>query len=133
MDANRDAPAIRNVLTHLIAGSATERRAGLAALLAKRPAGERWALLAAANRLGGATAGYGDGIVVRSAPFGCFGCMPEVPLRVAINRLLREARPARLIVEIERASERERAIALVRSFGATLRLDDERPPTPAIR
>ncbi len=70
-------------------------------LLAHKPANERWAVLV--NEFGqvgidGAILA-GHGAVVRQVPGGCMCCAAGVPLQVAVNRLLREARPDRLLIE----------------------------------
>jgi G3E family GTPase len=75
-------------------------------LLARRPANEKWAVLV--NEFGqvgidGATlSASGEaagGVAVREVPGGCICCTAQLPLKVALTRLLREVRPDRLIVE----------------------------------
>lgn len=70
-------------------------------LLARRPAGSRWAVLV--NEFGqvgidGATLTQ-DGVAVREVPGGCICCTAQLPLRVALTKLLREVRPERLLIE----------------------------------
>ena len=71
-------------------------------LLARRPAGARWAVLV--NEFGqvgldGAILPSEGGVVVREIAGGCVCCTAGPQLGVAINRLLREHRPDRLILE----------------------------------
>ncbi|MDP1680574.1 MAG: GTP-binding protein [Burkholderiales bacterium] len=70
-------------------------------LLAQRPAGSRWAVLV--NEFGqvgidGATLTQ-VGVAVREVPGGCICCTAQLPLRVALTKLLREVRPERLLIE----------------------------------
>lgn len=70
-------------------------------LLARRPAGSRWAVLV--NEFGqvgidGVTLTQ-DGVAVREVPGGCICCTAQLPLRVALTKLIREVRPARLLIE----------------------------------
>jgi len=71
------------------------------AVLALRPAGERWAVLRNSPGPDGAAAdaaGSRD-IQFSSVAEGCICCSAQTELRVALTRLLRESRPHRLIVE----------------------------------
>lgn len=70
-------------------------------LLARRPAGSPWAVLV--NEFGqvgidGATLTQ-DGVAVREVPGGCICCTAQLPLRVALTKLMREVRPERLLIE----------------------------------
>jgi len=70
-------------------------------LLARRPPGARWAVLV--NEFGqvgidGATLTQ-KGVAVREVPGGCICCSAQLPLRVSLTRLLREVKPARLLIE----------------------------------
>ena len=70
-------------------------------LLARRADGEKWAVLV--NEFGqvgidGATLSQ-DGVAVREVPGGCICCTAQLPLKVALTRLLREVKPDRLIIE----------------------------------
>lgn len=70
-------------------------------LLASRPAAARWAVLV--NEFGeigidGALLA-GEGIFVKEVPGGCLCCANGVPFRVALNVLLQQARPERLLIE----------------------------------
>jgi G3E family GTPase len=70
-------------------------------LLARRTAKEKWAVLV--NEFGqvgidGATLSQ-DGVAVREVPGGCICCTAQLPLKVALTKLLREVKPDRLIIE----------------------------------
>lgn len=70
-------------------------------LLARRQGPGRWAVLV--NEFGqvgldGARF-EAEGVVVREVAGGCICCAAQLPMRVALTRLLRELRPARLIIE----------------------------------
>ncbi len=70
-------------------------------LLAQRPVGSRWAVLV--NEFGqvgidGATLTQ-EGVALREVPGGCICCTAQLPLRVALTKLLREVRPERLLIE----------------------------------
>jgi G3E family GTPase len=88
--------------THLITGFlGVGKTTAILDLLAHKPAGERWAVLV--NEFGqvgidGATLSQ-DGVAVREVPGGCICCSAQVPLKVALTTLLREAKPDRLIIE----------------------------------
>ena len=70
-------------------------------LLARRPAGERWAVLV--NEFGqigiDQTAFDGDGIYVKEVPGGCICCANQLPMQIALSQLLTRARPARVLIE----------------------------------
>ena len=72
-------------------------------LLAQRPAGERWAVLVndfGAIGIDGATLALADGaLAVREVAGGCVCCAANVPLRVAMTKLLREVKPDRVLIE----------------------------------
>lgn len=124
--------AIKCVPTSLVIGDAARlRHAAIASLLAHRAATDRWAIMLAAGplRAAGPLVGAGDaaGVVIRFAPYGCVGCGPGVPFRVALTRLLREARPDRLLIEIDQIDHLQPAMALLRGewLGAAIALDAE--------
>jgi len=70
-------------------------------LLDTKPAGETWAVLV--NEFGAVgidgTVIAGQGVFVKEVPGGCMCCAAGLPMQVAVNRLLREARPDRLLIE----------------------------------
>lgn len=100
--------------------------AALRALLARRPHGERWAVLLSSRRLDAVSPAPLDGVTVARLPFGCAGCLPAVPLRVAIARLVRAVRPVRLLVELDAPGHRDRAVALLGSDALADLVDLER-------
>ena len=75
-------------------------------LLKQKPAGERWAVLV--NEFGeigvdgslitGQIAAEKD-IFIREVPGGCMCCSSGVPMQIALNQLLSEAKPHRLLIE----------------------------------
>lgn len=70
-------------------------------LLEQRPAGQRWAVLVnefSRTGVDGARLAR-EGVYVRELAGGCMGCTAAVALGVELNRLLRDARPHRLLVE----------------------------------
>ena len=77
------------------------KAAFLDALLALRPAGEPWALLRNDGEKGPGIFAAPDqaGISISQVADGCICCSAQVELRVALTRLLREARPRRLLIE----------------------------------
>ena len=93
---------LRAVPVNLITG---RRGAGKSSvirrLLAQRPAGERWAVLYNDVPAAGESAPDPEQDAVRFSLMadGCICCSAQVGLRVALTRLLREARPQRLLIE----------------------------------
>lgn len=70
-------------------------------LLEQRPRDQRWAVLVnefSETGVDGARLAR-DGVYLREVAGGCMGCSAAVMLQVELNRLLREARPHRLLVE----------------------------------
>ncbi len=68
------------------------------ALLRERPPGEGWAVLL--NEEGRTRLLAAEGVAVARALGGCLCCTAQVGMRVALTRLLREVRPARLFIEL---------------------------------
>ena len=70
-------------------------------LLREHPKNERWAVLV--NEFGevgiDGAALAGEGCAVKEVPGGCICCTAQTQMRVALTRLLREAKPQRLIIE----------------------------------
>ncbi|AJQ93029.1 CobW family GTP-binding protein [Gynuella sunshinyii] len=75
-------------------------------LLKNRPTGERWAVLI--NEFGeiGIDAGIVQSLAtdpgqlhIREVPGGCMCCTAGLPMQVALNQLIRQARPDRLLIE----------------------------------
>ncbi|GAB3373119.1 CobW family GTP-binding protein [Azotobacter armeniacus] len=95
---------LKNIPTHLIAGPLGAGKTSLIhQLLAQRPAAERWAVLI--NEFGqiGLDVALLDtsaeGIAFAEVAGGCLCCVSGAPFQVGLARLLRKARPDRLLIE----------------------------------
>ena len=98
---------ILDVPTHIVTGFlGAGKTSAILNLLAQKPAGERWAILV--NEFGeigidGAmlTGQYSEqeGVFVGEVPGGCMCCSASLPMQIALNRLLKRARPHRLVIE----------------------------------
>lgn len=95
---------LEQIPTHLIAGPLGAGKTSLIrALLAQKPAGERWAVLI--NEFGqiGLDAALlhrdDSGISFAEVAGGCLCCVNGVPFQIGLGRLLRKARPDRLLIE----------------------------------
>ncbi|MCQ4280510.1 CobW-like GTP-binding protein [Pseudomonas stutzeri] len=95
---------LSNIPTHLISGSLGAGKTSLIrALLAQRPASERWAVLI--NEFGqiGLDAALlstdDSGVSLTEVAGGCLCCVNGVPFQVGLSRLLRKAKPDRLFIE----------------------------------
>ncbi|MCO6056054.1 CobW-like GTP-binding protein [Pseudomonas sp. MOB-449] len=95
---------LTHIPTHLIAGPLGAGKTSLIRqLLAQRPAHERWAVLI--NEFGqiGLDAALltrdDDGIALAEVAGGCVCCVNGAPFQVGLARLLRKARPDRLLIE----------------------------------
>jgi len=95
---------LTNIPTHLIAGSLGAGKTSLIRqLLAQRPADERWAVLI--NEFGqiGLDAALltsaDDGIALGEVAGGCLCCVNGAPFQIGLGRLLRKAKPHRLLIE----------------------------------
>jgi G3E family GTPase len=98
---------LTNIPTNIITGFlGSGKTTAIRHLLAHKPAGERWAVLV--NEFGetgidaallAADAIDPDEVAIREVPGGCMCCATGVPMRVALNQLLAQARPHRLLVE----------------------------------
>lgn len=95
---------LQNIPTHVIAGPLGAGKTSLIKhLLAQRPANERWAVLI--NEFGqiGLDAALltldESGIALGEVAGGCLCCVNGAPFQVGLGRLLRKARPDRLLIE----------------------------------
>ena len=95
---------LQNIPTHVIGGPLGAGKTSLIRhLLANKPAQERWAVLI--NEFGqvGLDAALlttaADGIALGEVAGGCLCCVNGVPFQVGLGRLLRKARPDRLLIE----------------------------------
>lgn len=77
----------------VVGGTAAERVVAIERLHSDRPAAAR--------------------ATVFAAPAGCPCCVGQVTFRVALTRLLREARPDRLIIELDATAHAERTLAML--------------------
>jgi G3E family GTPase len=95
---------LKHIPTHLIGGPLGAGKTSLIRqLLAQRPAHERWAVLI--NEFGqiGLDAALletdAQGVALGEVAGGCLCCVNGVPFQVGLSRLLRKARPQRLLIE----------------------------------
>lgn len=98
---------LRSVPTNVITGFlGAGKTTAVLSLLRQKPADERWAVLV--NEFGEigvdrslfeGQAGSGADVAIAEVPGGCMCCAAGLPLQVALNQLLRRARPDRLLVE----------------------------------
>lgn len=95
---------LRNIPTHVIGGPLGAGKTSLIGhLLANKPANERWTVLI--NEFGqvGLDAALlttaADGIALGEVAGGCLCCVNGVPFQIGLSRLLRQARPDRLLIE----------------------------------
>lgn len=95
---------LQNIPTHVFAGPLGAGKTSLIRqLLAQRPADERWAVLV--NEFGqigldaALLSGADDGVAISEVAGGCVCCINGVPFQVGLGRLLRKARPDRLLIE----------------------------------
>lgn len=98
------ADMLQNIPTHVIAGPLGAGKTSLIRhLLKQKPAGERWAVLI--NEFGqiGLDAALlttgDDGIALDEVAGGCLCCVNGAPFQIGLGRLLRKARPDRLLIE----------------------------------
>lgn len=110
-------PIPTNIITGFLG---TGKTTTILQLLKHKPANERWAVLVNEfgevgidGRLLKETAG--DDIFVHELPGGCMCCANGLPVQVALNRLLRNARPQRLLIEPTGLGHPAAILALLRS------------------
>ena len=96
-------PIIQAVPTHIITGFLGAGKTTLLnALLQQKTAGETWAVLM--NEFGRigvdqALISQQDGIAIKEVLGGCLCCTSQLPMQVALARLLSSAKPDRLFIE----------------------------------
>ncbi|MEB0043433.1 MULTISPECIES: CobW-like GTP-binding protein [unclassified Pseudomonas] len=95
---------LQNIPTHVIAGPLGAGKTSLIKqLLTQKPVGERWAILI--NEFGqiGLDAALlttaADGIALGEVAGGCLCCVNGAPFQIGLGRLLKSARPDRLLIE----------------------------------
>lgn len=98
------ADILQNIPTHVIAGPLGAGKTSLIRhILRQKPAHERWAVLI--NEFGqiGLDAALlttgDDGIALGEVAGGCLCCVNGAPFQIGLGRLLRKARPDRLLIE----------------------------------
>ena len=96
---------LTQIPTHLIAGPlGAGKTSTLQSLLRQRPSKERWALLINEfGQIGLDMALLGEersaGVSLSEIPGGCLCCVNGLPFQVGLGRLLRKAKPDRLLIE----------------------------------
>jgi len=93
---------INNVPTNIISGFlGVGKTTAILSLFKKKPVTQKWAVLV--NEFGKVGIDgriyQSNNIAVKEIPGGCMCCAQGLPLQVAINRLLKDVRPDRLIIE----------------------------------
>lgn len=110
-------PLVQAVPTHILTGFLGAGKTTLLnGLLAQKPAGETWAVLM--NEFGKigidqALISQQDGIAIKAVSGGCLCCTSQLPMQVALSRLLQQ-RPDRLLIE---ATGLAHADQLIRQLG----------------
>lgn len=95
---------LKQIPTHLVGGPLGAGKTSLIRqLLTQTPADERWAVLVNEfGQIGLDAALLGpdtDGVTMAEIPGGCLCCVNGLPFQVGLARLLRKARPDRLLIE----------------------------------
>lgn len=104
-----------NIITGFLGAGKTT---AILSLLQRKPANQRWAILV--NEFGdvgldGIQLRQIDGIYLKELPGGCMCCTAGVPMQTALNTLLREARPDRLLIEPTGLGHAKQLLALLTS------------------
>lgn len=103
---NMTQTTVHNVPTNIITGFlGAGKTTVIMNLLKQKPAHERWAVLV--NEFGeigvdgSLLQGQSDAqqVFIQEVPGGCMCCAAGVPMQVALNKLLKEAKPDRLLIE----------------------------------
>ena len=94
----------KNIAVNIITGFlGAGKTTTILSLLKNKPDNERWAVLV--NEFGevgidaGLIAGQSANISLREVPGGCLCCAAGVPMRVALNQLIQQAKPQRILIE----------------------------------
>ncbi|WP_260262117.1 CobW family GTP-binding protein [Vibrio intestinalis] len=100
-------PPILAVPTNIITGFlGVGKTTAILNLMANKPDNERWAVLV--NEFGEigvdgslvkGQQGNGQQVFIREVPGGCMCCSAGLPMQIALNQLLNEAKPDRLLIE----------------------------------
>lgn len=98
---------IESVPTNIITGFlGVGKTSAILHLLKNKPADERWAVLV--NEFGEigvdgslveGQSGEAEQVFIREVPGGCMCCAAGLPMQIALNQLLHEAKPDRLLIE----------------------------------
>ena len=105
---------LANVPTLVLVGpDGAGKTAMISRLLAARPPGATWAALT--NGGGTTRITPSEGVAAAEVGGGCVCCTAQVALRIALTRLLREARPARLFIALNAGSHVPEALRTLRS------------------
>lgn len=87
-----------NVITGFLGAGKTTL---IQSLLARRPEGEKWAVLV--NEFGQVgidqTAFVGEGVEVKEVPGGCICCANSLPMQIALSQLIARVKPHRVLIE----------------------------------
>lgn len=104
---NEKSNRIEAVPTNIITGFlGVGKTSAILHLLKDKPADERWAVLV--NEFGEigvdgslvqGQSGEAEQVFIREVPGGCMCCAAGLPMQIALNQLLHEARPDRLLIE----------------------------------
>ncbi len=93
---------LQNIPANILSGFlGTGKTTAILNLFRKKPTNEKWAVLV--NEFGKVGIDgklyQHEGIAVKEIPGGCMCCAQGLPLQVAINRLLKQSQPDRLLIE----------------------------------
>lgn len=91
-----------SIATHVITGFLGAGKTSLiSALLAQKPADERWAIVV--NEFGqigiDQVAWAGSGVMIKEVPGGCICCTQNLPLQIALGQIISQSGAQRLLIE----------------------------------